>query len=79
VLWIDNTLEEVQTTVGGYMQTAPLDLALSVVCNQEGLHLGLSENRLGIRGTFLVVRIEGSAFVSLTKADVDRARFLLGG
>ena len=38
---IENTLEALQTAVGGYIEVVPLTPRLCVICNEEGKLLGL--------------------------------------
>ena len=38
---MDNTLEAFQQVVGGYIEVVPLTSKLVVVCNEEGMNLGL--------------------------------------
>ena len=54
---IDNTLEAMQAAVGGYIQTVMLTRGVDIVCNEEGLILGLPENRNypGIVGDFFLI------------------------
>ena len=38
---IPNTLEELQATVGGYIETVTLAADTAIICNEEGRLLGL--------------------------------------
>lgn len=52
---IANTLEGLQSIVGGYIEVVGFTEENVIVCNEEGRLLGLPENRMGIRGTFIVL------------------------
>ncbi|MBQ9733941.1 MAG: DUF3846 domain-containing protein [Clostridia bacterium] len=66
---IPNTLEELQATVGGYIETVTFATDACVICNEEGILLGLPFNCvfLGTRffGPIMVVGIEGEDFAEL--------------
>lgn len=73
---IENTLEEFQRIVGGYIETFPCPGVpeAMIICNEEGKILGLDPNLFAmsdvIAGTVIVVGNVGDKFVSLT----DRQR-----
>lgn len=54
---IPNTLEALQTAVGGYIETVQLfaDRDFTFVCNEEGRIKGLAPNCFGLVGTVLAV------------------------
>ena len=60
---IPNTLEELQATVGGYIETVTLAADTAIICNEEGRLLGLPYNCrfLGVDfvGPILVVGVAG--------------------
>ena len=66
---IPNTLEELQATVGGYIETVTFSTDCCVICNEEGRLLGLPFNCvfLGTRffGPILIVGIDGEDFADL--------------
>ncbi|AGL02868.1 DUF3846 domain-containing protein [Desulfoscipio gibsoniae] len=69
---VENTLEGLQSAVGGYIETVYLEDCAVLVCNEEGKLLGLPGNRsLGndiITGTFFVAGSNDDGdFVSLTE------------
>ncbi len=70
---IPNTLESLQTEVGGYIEALGLDCGVCLICNEEGKLLGLPANRqVGgetIAGTFLIVGEADGEFCSLSDAD----------
>lgn len=84
---IDNTLEELQKIVGGYIEVIPLQNEigsnLNIVCNEEGKLIGLPLNRALdsdiLCGTFVVVKSDEDNFVSLTDDEVKyiKERFSL--
>ncbi|MFZ3577422.1 DUF3846 domain-containing protein [Virgibacillus sp. DJP39] len=69
---VENNLEELKKIVDGYLETIPTETDdVLVVCNEEGMIHNLPQNVLGIYGTFFIVGIEGSEFVSLNKYQAE--------
>lgn len=66
---IPNTLEELQESVGGYIESCTFTTDATVICNEEGRLRGLPYNCrfLGVDfvGPILVVGIEGDEFTDL--------------
>ena len=70
VSWISNTLENLQKTVGGYIETVPIGGGAISICNEEGKLKGLQPNfwvgpRLYsdlIVGTAIIVGTSGEEF-----------------
>lgn len=87
-----NGLSEMQETVGGLIQAIyPFEDRVAVVCNDEGILLGMPFNRSmeggygGVFGTFFVCGLGEEDFCSLTPEHVEtykqkfhRAEILLG-
>lgn len=87
-----NGLSEMQETVGGLIQAIyPFEDMVAVVCNDEGILLGMPFNRSmeggygGVFGTFFVCGLGEEDFCSLTPEHVEtykqkfhRAEILLG-
>ena len=76
-----NGLEQMQATVGGLIQAIyPFADPVAVVCNEEGLLLGLDFNRSmpggygGVVGTFFVCGLGEEDFCSLTPEQTDKFR-----
>ena len=74
-----NGLREMQAVVGGLIQAIyPHKEQVAVVCNDEGLLMGLPFNRSmeggygGVFGTFFVCGTEAADFCSLTPEQVER-------
>lgn len=42
--WISDTLENLQRTVGGYIERVTLATDMAIICNEEGRLLGLPHN-----------------------------------
>ena len=67
--WISDTLENLQKTVGGYIETVTLASDLVVICNEEGRLLGLEPNctvcGIDFVGTIIVVGVQGDAFADV--------------
>ena len=82
---ISGSLREMQELVGGHIQAIyPFEEPVALVCNEEGLFLGLSANR-GLRdrdgklydivcGTFFLcgAPADAESFTSLSSEDVER-------
>lgn len=66
---IPNTLEELQATVGGYIETVTLAKDAAIICNEEGRLLGLPYNcrfwGVDFVGPILVVGVDGDEFTDL--------------
>lgn len=87
-----NGLSEMQETVGGLIQAIyPFEDMVAVVCNDEGILLGMPFNRSmeggygGVFGTFFVCGLGEEDFCSLSPEQVEtykqkfhRAEILLG-
>lgn len=79
---IDNTLESMQTVVGGYIEAVyPFTDEVALVCNEEGKIAGLPLNRALkdsdgkiydiVAGTFFVAGLTEDNFGSLTDEQID--------
>ena len=90
--WISNTLENLQRTVGGYIETFPVDEKNVIICNEEGRIRDLPFNctlfddksLLGLRtplqtfyGDIIVVGVDDEEFADV-QIDLKRWRFLIG-
>ena len=68
-VWVTNTLENLQTAVGGYIETFTLATDMCVICNEEGRLLGLPHNctiaGVDFVGDILLVGIKGEEFADL--------------
>jgi len=76
-----NGLEEMQATVGGLIQAIyPYEEPVALVCNEEGLLLGLDFNRSvpggygSIVGTFFICGLGEEDFCSLTPQQMEKYR-----
>lgn len=76
-----NGLTEMQATVGGLIQAIyPYEEQVAIVCNEEGLLLGLDFNRSvpggygGIVGTFFICGLGEEDFCSLTPQQMEKYR-----
>ena len=75
---IDHTLENLQAIVGGYIQACyPFDDDAAVICNEEGLLIGLEPNRIVdsygvIFGTFFICGLTEDDFTGLTDVQIER-------
>lgn len=74
-----NGLREMQATVGGMIQAIyPFEEQVAVVCNDDGIGMGLPFNRSmdrgygGVFGTFFVCGLGEEDFASLTPEQVER-------
>lgn len=66
---IPNTLEELQATVGGYIETISICSDLCVICNEQGRLLGMEYNLkfLGVHfvGPIILAGVDGEEFCDL--------------
>lgn len=69
---IDNTLEAMQAFVGGYIETVTLEDGRVIVCNEEGVILGLPMNH-GIAGDFFICEVNGDEFASIGFREIIRS------
>ena len=74
-----NGLEEMQATVGGYIQAIyPYEEPVAIVCNEEGILEGLDFNRSvpggygGVFGTFFICGLGEENFCSLLPDLMER-------
>ena len=75
---IENTLDELQRIVGGYIEVIPLTFDDIIICNEEGKLKGLPHNfnmpvHGSIVGTVIICSEEGEGFTDFTdvKCTVD--------
>lgn len=79
---IEHTLDNLQEIVGGYIQAIyPFKDNAAIVCNEEGLYLGLEPNRMVkdyglIVGTFFVCGLTEEDFTGLTDEQIERYALL---
>lgn len=70
MVWISNTLENLQRTVGGYIETVTISTDAVIICNEEGKLLGLPHNcrfcGCDFVGTLIIVGIDKDEFCSLS-------------
>lgn len=70
VVWISNTLENLQKTVGGYIETVTMSTDAVIICNEEGNLLGLPHNcrfcGCDFVGTIIVAGVDKDEFCSLS-------------
>lgn len=73
IIDIDNTLEALQTAVGGYIETVTVASDCLIICNEEGRLLNLPFNcRLCGRvfvGPVLLVGVKGDEFTDLYRPE----------
>lgn len=78
---IPNTLEALQKAVGGFIETVDRSDTLALLCNEEGLLMGLPYNHtifeMPIVGPIVAVGVDGEEFVSLTSNQIQSLRRLL--
>lgn len=70
---IDNTLKALQTEVGGYIETVTIASDAVVICNEEGVLLGMPYNcrffGVDFVGPILVVGRNKDEFCDVSEAD----------
>ena len=84
---IENTLEAMQKTVGGYIQAVPLTPLLTLICDEEGKLKNKPVNRLlffdgrhgtdVLVGTCFVCRTAGEDFAGVLETDRDMANLFI--
>lgn len=66
---ISNRLENLQNTVGGYIEVVTIRPGLVIICNEEGKNLGLEKNFPipgdYLVGTIIVLGTEGEEFTDI--------------
>ena len=66
VSWISNTLENLQRTVGGYIETVTLMKDVVLICNEEGRLMNLPYNceicGIDFVGTIIAAGVKGEEF-----------------
>ena len=74
-----NGLEEMQATVGGYIQAIyPYDEPVAIVCNEEGILEGLDFNRSvpggygGVFGTFFICGLGEENFTDIPEQAIPK-------
>lgn len=83
VIEIDNTLEEFEKAVGGFIETVTLGEGVVLICDEEGLLKGKAYNEpasivvKGIVGPALLAGIDGDEFASLPDKFTDIFAFRL--
>lgn len=78
---IPNTLEALQKAVGGHIEAVTIASDLVLICNEEGLLMGLPYNHtaceLPLVGPIVAVGRDGHVFVSLTPNQIRDVMRLL--
>ena len=73
IIEVDNTLAALQQEVGGYIETVTIASDAVVICNEEGVLLGMPYNCrfvvVDFVGTFLVVGRNKDEFCDVPEAD----------
>ena len=72
VTWISGSLENLQRTVEGYIETVTLSSDCVIICNEEGRLLGLPHNcricGVDFVGTIIVAGVRGEDFASIPRS-----------
>ena len=78
LVWVSNSLENLQNHVGGYIETVTLATDCCVICNEEGRLMGLPYNctiaGVSFVGDILIVGMDGEAFTDLPISFYDAKR-----
>lgn len=68
-VWIENSLENLQRTVGGYIECVKLCKDLAIICDEEGRLKGKEHNcsvcGYNFVGDIIVVGVQGDEFADL--------------
>lgn len=75
VTHIEDSLKNMQQIVGGYIEAVTLTEDCALICNEEGLLLGLPDNKSvcfhGIVGDAFLVGVDGEEFCDLSDESKD--------
>lgn len=55
---IEDTLAAMQALVGGYIESVSVGGAVRLVCNEDGIALGLPQNGFGVLGPYFFTKID---------------------
>lgn len=73
IIEVGNTLKALQQEVGGYIETVTIASDVVVICNEEGVRLGMPYNcrffGVDFVGTVLLVGTKGDEFCDMPEAD----------
>ena len=81
---MDNTLEALQSEVGGYFETISLPWTIVIICNEDGVNLKFPVSRtlvfksnsgnaynVPIHGVFIICGTDGEEFRGLTDIEIQ--------
>jgi len=74
VTWVSDSLENLQKTVGGYIETASLDNGLVLICNEEGRVRDMPYN-FTLRRIRGVVTVQNAIFGTVIACGADGDEF----
>jgi hypothetical protein len=74
VTWVSDLLENLQKTVGGYIETATLDNGVVLICNEEGRIRDMQYN-FTLRRMRGVVTVQNAIFGTVIACGVDGDEF----
>ncbi len=81
-VYISNTLENLQKTVGGYIETVTIASDMCIICNEEGRFRNLPYNcdicGVSFVGTIIFVGVSEDEFCDVP-VDFDKAKVLFKG
>jgi len=79
VIQIDNTLKAMQKEVHGYIESVTIATDTVVICNEEGLLIGMPPNcqfgNHSFVGTILVIGTDGEEFTDIPEVDFWMKQF----
>ncbi len=79
-LTIPNTLKNLQSIVGGYIQCVPASDDMVIICNEEGRLIGLPNNAricgIDFVGTVVLAGVNGEEFADVP-VDIEKFRRLM--
>ena len=83
VCYVSNTLENLQYTVGGYIECVPVDEKHVIICNEEGklINQHLVNFKMPydtIVGTVVMVGVDGEEFSDISMTRKEWAEILRG-
>jgi hypothetical protein len=74
VTWVSDSLENLQKTVGGYIETVALDNGVVLICNEEGRLRDMPYN-FTLRRMRGVVTVQNAIFGTVIACGVDGDEF----
>lgn len=69
--YVDFSLDGMRNVVGGYLEAVHIGQGFLLLCNEDGIALGLDRNALGILGNAIICKSEGEDIVGLDAEEIE--------